>query len=261
MQRLKDIIDEVEKQLRSVKLQASKAQRYQEYSERLKELRVGLGLQEYHELTERLTVETAALDKLRTGLDEQSAQVTAWEAEARRLEQELERLDAAVHQQEGASAAARQQIAAEESTLARESNVSTDLETDVAGIRRRLTELNTRVAALSEAASSAAQELASVEEQCLEQRRGVHAREDELQHAILRLRLLQTQVQSDKTAHLEQMRRAAHLQNEAVASKANEKGSARTPMPPLNPASEPRPGGRILASPSLTKVRPLPAVG
>src|SRR5438093_1798358 len=39
VQRLRDIIDEVEKQLRSVKLQAAKAQRYQEYSGRLKELR------------------------------------------------------------------------------------------------------------------------------------------------------------------------------------------------------------------------------
>src|SRR5438874_8386318 len=39
LQRLQDIIDEVEKQLRSVKLQAAKAQRYQEHSNRLKELR------------------------------------------------------------------------------------------------------------------------------------------------------------------------------------------------------------------------------
>src|SRR3989441_12765427 len=36
LQRLKDIIDEVDKQLRSVKLQASKAERYQEYSSRRK---------------------------------------------------------------------------------------------------------------------------------------------------------------------------------------------------------------------------------
>ena len=36
--RVKDIVEEVEKQLRSVKLQASKAQRFQEYTERLKEL-------------------------------------------------------------------------------------------------------------------------------------------------------------------------------------------------------------------------------
>src|SRR6516225_2149625 len=59
LQRLKDIIEEVEKQLRSVKLQASKAQRYREYSDRLKELRVSLGLQEYHQLSEKLTADGA----------------------------------------------------------------------------------------------------------------------------------------------------------------------------------------------------------
>src|SRR6202790_4971912 len=47
VQRLRDIIDEVEKQLRTVKLQATKAQRYQEHTERLKELRLRLGLQDY----------------------------------------------------------------------------------------------------------------------------------------------------------------------------------------------------------------------
>src|SRR5262249_5118056 len=62
VQRLKDIIDEVEKQLRSVKLQAAKAQRYQEYSTRLKELRVALGLDEFRQLSERLQTEQAVLD-------------------------------------------------------------------------------------------------------------------------------------------------------------------------------------------------------
>src|SRR2546421_11106730 len=57
VQRLRDIIDEVEKQLRSVKLQAAKAQRYQEYTARLKELRLGLGLQEYGEVARQLRAE------------------------------------------------------------------------------------------------------------------------------------------------------------------------------------------------------------
>src|SRR3984893_4453618 len=60
--RLRDILEEVEKQLRSVKLQAAKAQRYQEYSERLKELRLKLGLEEFHQLSERLRAATAVLD-------------------------------------------------------------------------------------------------------------------------------------------------------------------------------------------------------
>src|SRR5438477_1298253 len=68
LERLRDIIEEVEKQLRSVQLQAAKAQRYQEHSQRLKELRVALGLQEFHQLAERLRAETAVLDGLRAGL-------------------------------------------------------------------------------------------------------------------------------------------------------------------------------------------------
>ena len=44
LQRLRDIVEEVDKQLRSVQLQAAKAQRSQEYTARLKELRVALGL-------------------------------------------------------------------------------------------------------------------------------------------------------------------------------------------------------------------------
>src|SRR5713226_7767682 len=100
LQRLKDIIDEVEKQLRSVKLQAAKAQRYQEYSERLKELRVGLGLQEYHELAAKLQGETAVLDSLRSELEEQAKQAESWEADIGRLEETLARLDDVIREQE-----------------------------------------------------------------------------------------------------------------------------------------------------------------
>src|SRR5207244_10507784 len=86
LQRLQDIIDEVEKQLRSVKLQAAKAQRYQEYSSRLKELRVGLGLQEFQQLTERLRTETAVLDNLKVELEQRSARAASFEQETQRLD-------------------------------------------------------------------------------------------------------------------------------------------------------------------------------
>src|SRR5947199_1865179 len=52
--RLRDILAEVENQLRSVRLQAAKAQRFQEYTGRLRELRLALGLCEYRELSGRL---------------------------------------------------------------------------------------------------------------------------------------------------------------------------------------------------------------
>ncbi len=46
--RVNDIVEEVDKRLRSVKIQAGKARNYQELSTRLNELRLGYVLQEYH---------------------------------------------------------------------------------------------------------------------------------------------------------------------------------------------------------------------
>jgi len=50
MLRLADIIAEVQKQLRSIKLQAGKARNYLQYSEKLKELRVNYSLSEYDKI-------------------------------------------------------------------------------------------------------------------------------------------------------------------------------------------------------------------
>src|SRR4051812_25833856 len=99
--RVKDIIEEVEKQHRSVKLQASKAQRYREYSNRLKELRIALGLVEFGEETRKLDAETQALDQLKGELDQRAARAGACEAEAERLEMFLADLDDHLHEAEG----------------------------------------------------------------------------------------------------------------------------------------------------------------
>src|SRR5262249_36116043 len=80
------------------------------------------------------------------------------------------RSDRAVQEQEAALAAARQQTAAEETTLAHEHPLSADLETELRQTRARLTELNGRVAALAEAAAHAAEELHGVSVQCDGQR-------------------------------------------------------------------------------------------
>src|SRR5262245_19792639 len=111
LQRLRDILDEVEKQLRGVKLQAAKAERYQEYAGRLKELRVALSLREYHDVVGKLCAETAALDELREALAREGALAEGWERELEGLERELARLDGLVREQGDELAGARQQIA------------------------------------------------------------------------------------------------------------------------------------------------------
>src|SRR5215213_588137 len=59
--RSNDKLDALETQLRTLRMQAAKAQKHREHSERLRELRVGLGLQEFREFTAALETEQAVL--------------------------------------------------------------------------------------------------------------------------------------------------------------------------------------------------------
>jgi chromosome segregation protein len=220
LQRVRDIIDEVEKQLRTVKLQASKAQRYQEYSNRLKELRLSVGLDEYHRLTEALDREVQKLEQLRGELDQRAARAGACEAEAERLEVLLADLEDGLHDSEAALARVLQQIGAEEATLSREATLSADLEAELGRTRSRLAELTARVSALAETAGKAAREHSEADAHAGQHRREVEARTTALAATVARLDALHEQLAQDKAEHLEQMRRHAHLQNEAVATHA-----------------------------------------
>jgi chromosome segregation protein len=227
LQRLKDIIEEVEKQLRSVKLQASKAQRYREYSERLKELRLGIGLRDYHQLAVKLDEETSVLEEMRAQLTLQDEKARTWEEDVRVIEDALNQLDAAVHEWESRLAAARQKIAAEETTLVHETTLSADLETDLARTRSALSELSARVAALAAAAGRATEEWRAADSQCQAQRIAVAALEDELGSIDRRTTELRSKIEADKNDHVEQMRLLARLQNDAVSHKAHLDNLAR----------------------------------
>ena len=218
--RVKDIIEEVHKQLRSVKLQASKAQRFQEHSNRLKKLRLTIGVKEYGELTQKLDNQTQTLDQLKSELDQRAARAGACEAEAERLEMLLADLDDQLHDEEASLAKWQQQIQSEESTIVHESSLTGDLETELQQTRQRLTELTVRVRALAETTRAAEEWLQEATQQAANEQQAVQAHQTSLEAAVVCLTELHKQIAADKIHHLEQMRRSAHLQNEAVASKA-----------------------------------------
>jgi chromosome segregation protein len=218
--RVKDIIEEIEKQLRSVKLQASKAQRFQEHSNRLKDLRLTLGSMEYRELTQKLDAETQTLDQHKAELDQRAARAGASEAEAERLEMLLADLDDQLRDEESALAKLLQQIQAEESTITHESESTAACETELQQTRKRLNELTVRVRSLADTMCIAEESLRDVTQQAERERQEVQEHQASLQSATARLAELNEQITADKTQHFEQMRRSAHLQNEAVASKA-----------------------------------------
>ncbi len=227
LQRLRDIVEEVDKQLRSVQLQAAKAQRSQEYTARLKELRVALGLREYHRLTQTLDGKTSEFEALRAALRAETEQADAWERELRELEEALARLDAAVREQEAFLSAARQQITADETRLAHGRTQADDLEGELSRTRRLLAELTTHTATLSAAVGEAGREVKAAESEAAVQRGEVQRLEEELKGLDSRLLGLREQVRLEKDEHLECMRQAARLQNDAVSYRAQVDNLAR----------------------------------
>jgi len=83
--RLADILEEVAKRLRSVKLQAGKARNYLEYTQRLKELQVNFSLVEYGKNKEHLDEKSAVLRQALEQFSAVAAEEAGAEAEASRL--------------------------------------------------------------------------------------------------------------------------------------------------------------------------------
>ena len=122
--RVNDIVEEVDKRLRSVKIQSGRARTYQEYSQRLGELRLSYALREYHahqgELAElqtknedaqfRLDDAAANLARKQNELAAKREQSEALGQKKQRLEHELVQAQAAVQHARQRQQYARQQL-------------------------------------------------------------------------------------------------------------------------------------------------------
>ncbi|MCH7870358.1 MAG: chromosome segregation protein SMC, partial [Planctomycetes bacterium] len=94
--RLDDVIDEVEKRLRSVKLAAGKARNYQAYDEKLRELKSTFSLAEFHDLQQSRSRLNERQNELTGLLHAKRAELAARDVEGAELEGQLQDIDARI---------------------------------------------------------------------------------------------------------------------------------------------------------------------
>ncbi|MBI4716299.1 MAG: chromosome segregation protein SMC [Planctomycetes bacterium] len=214
--RVADVIDELEKRLRSVKLQAGKARSYREYEARLNELRSSFAMAEYHRFTgeiERVTREVDArtdrVTELRTLIDRQEAENVQVTIRLDRLAEEIGTADNHLVEAKSQYAACEERIQA---------------------ARRRAEEqaaLLQRAAERSRADQSrreeSLRELASVRDSAAELHRQMqdrHARIDglnEQDRALARdLTAAQATLEDEKAGIIDLVRRSAQTHNEII---------------------------------------------
>ena len=170
LQRLNDILGEVENQLRSVRLQAAKAERYQEYTKRLREVRLYVGLREYRDLTVRSAEITTRARSLQDQLDAAAARSAEWSDEARRWETNLAELDAALRGEEGACAGANRQDDARHRSRSRARCHSAELGEEIARATDQFQTEHARIAETETERANAEREWSAVAEQCTQHR-------------------------------------------------------------------------------------------
>jgi chromosome segregation protein len=168
--RSQDRLNGLETQLRSMRIQASKAQKCQEYSDRLRELRIGLGVREYREFTAALDIEEQRLRELQIEVADANRRGAELERALRELDREVTRSEDGLRHQEGRLAFARQQIAGFETTLKHERATAASHETELLKLGRQRAELGYRTKAVEAEVARGAVEVSAAENRLNDER-------------------------------------------------------------------------------------------
>jgi chromosome segregation protein len=136
--RLKDIVDEVESRVRSVRAQASKARRYRECAERLQQLRTEVALVDWRTLTRQLSARDSQLADLKLRTDACGDALTRSEADATELEDQVEASATRSRGLEAAVSATREQIAARQANVDNQQARHLELAQEISRVREKL---------------------------------------------------------------------------------------------------------------------------
>lgn len=218
--RSKDRLDGLDGQLRTLRLQAAKAQRHKEYTDRLQVLRVGLGTREYRELTAALEVELRALQDLRTDVSGATARAESLEQAVRELDWQVNTAEEALRHQEGKLADARQQIAGFDASLKHDRGAVAEHEAELLRLGRVRADLGHRLKALEAESAKAAAEVTTADDRLRAEQDKANAAAADLATASGRVADLDRQVQTDRERQYDLVRQAAAARSQATADSA-----------------------------------------
>ena len=223
LQRLHDIHAEVERQLRNVRQQAGKAQRYREWMQQLRDKRVQLSLLDCHETYTQWQQAQVEGDQLRQQLEIFAASVTQAEEAIAQLEQALQQQELRLHQEEETVSQARQGIASARTAAEHESRVAQQLREQTLQLAEQYVHGDRLLASAEQTYQRCQEEYRRCRQEAEQRRTLVAASQQALRQIVDTLADRRRQLQEDKNQLLELMRQAAHWANEVVSLEAQRK--------------------------------------
>ncbi|VTT98162.1 chromosome segregation protein smc : Chromosome partition protein Smc OS=Blastopirellula marina DSM 3645 GN=smc PE=3 SV=1: SMC_N: SMC_hinge [Gemmataceae bacterium] len=213
--RSRDRLEGLDAQLRTLRMQAAKAQKFKEHSDRLRELRLGLGVREYREFTAALERDQQVLASVQAEVSGANQRTGELEAALRDLDREVTRGEDGLRHQETRLADARQQIAGFESTIKHERAAAAGYEAERLTVGRQRAELGHRTRALEADAARSAAEAAAADERLAQEQAAATAAAGALADAVQRADDLDAEVAASHKRQMDLVRESAAAESAA----------------------------------------------
>ena len=214
LQRVGDIIEELQRQLRSVRYQAAKARRYKRLRDELRKLRLALGVRTHRELVAegaRLAGEIGQAEDSRRALEARVAELKKEHAASQEALEKV-RQELAQAEERLSHIGARHYSLGQEIEMARRRQAEIQARQDE--LRQRAAEEESGLAGLREEAGQTEQALQEVQKS-LQARTEAHQRRTEESRAVeTQCAQLEDQIEAAKAAAFDLMQQESQLQNQ-----------------------------------------------
>ncbi|HEX4056480.1 MAG TPA: chromosome segregation protein SMC [Tepidisphaeraceae bacterium] len=207
--RVNDIVEEVEKRLRSVKIQATKARTFREHSTKLAELRLGHSLQEYHTHSQARQRLEASREEAKFRLDDISGDLASAQNALAAKKESFESLSQTRQRLEYELVQARSQI---QSATQKQQYAAQQLEQiaeQLAGFEQDKAQIQAKLVEVGQSLSADTQTLAALTAELDEQRALIEQRQKAFAEGQLQLNSAAAQIEKQKSAILDLMRKLA----------------------------------------------------
>lgn len=212
--RLADIVNEVQRQLRSIKLQAGKARNYLEYTRQLKELRVSFSLSEYHKLSGRQKERQQTLGSWQEKFAQTAALVSRCDAQAGQLTSDLQETETQISRWDNALIAARSRIEQQIERIRFLKDRTFELQERQQTAAGQVRNLNEQSGQFIQELADQQQQLQISQQQIEKTNIALQQQETEIRTISGRCADLQAQLEDEKSGILDIVRRTAQLHNE-----------------------------------------------
>lgn len=215
--RLADIVDEVDNQLRTVRRQAGKAERYREATERLRRLRLSTAAMDWRAVQGRREDLSQQSAEARRAIDAARSETEALDARVEALEARQSELDEAAREAESQIAASRERIAGREAALALERRRLADVERERDEARKRYLSLAARAGDLAGERQQAEEQVAAAAIECESLDRRLIEHQESARELDQQIEGLRREAESRRADYMNLMRSAAAISNQITA--------------------------------------------